>query len=140
MADERRDPMEMLRKAMADLEQRFDEMGRAVFGTDAFAKTAHRTTEIGTKVQQATSDQMARSLSFLNMPSRADVTALGERLMTIDARLETIEAALTRLAPAAPKAASGPPRTRKPPTKKAAVKKAPAKKTPAKKAPAKKAD
>ncbi|MEQ9663615.1 MAG: hypothetical protein RLN87_13835 [Parasphingopyxis sp.] len=128
MAENKSDPMDMLRKAMADLEQRFDEMGRAIFGTDAFAKSTHRATELSTKVQQATSDQMARNLSFLNMPSRADVNAIGERLMGIEAQLARIEETLERLAPAEAKPASGPPRTRKPPAKKAAPQKSKAKK------------
>lgn len=114
-----KDPMDTLRKAMGDLEARFDEMAKAVFGTDAFARTSHRATELGTKVQQGVADQMSKNLAFWNMPSREDVTAIAERLMTMDDRLIRIEEALARLAPADDTPKSGPPRTRKPPAKKA---------------------
>lgn len=112
------DPMDAMRKALGDLETRFDEMAKAVFGTDAFAKATGTATEIGAKAQKQMSDQMSRNLEFFNMPSRADVTAIGERLMTIEDRLIGIEAALERLAPEPAKPASGPKRTRKPPAKK----------------------
>ncbi len=116
---ENKDPMDTLRKAMGDLEARFDEMAKAVFGTDAFARTSHRATELGTKVQQGVADQMSKNLAFWNMPSREDVTAIAERLMTMDERLIRIEEALARLAPDDGKPKSGPPRTKKPPAKKA---------------------
>ncbi|NNC73618.1 MAG: hypothetical protein HKN78_12185 [Sphingomonadaceae bacterium] len=117
MADDT-DPMDSIRKAMGDLEGRFDEMAKAVFGTDAFAETSHRATELGAKVQRGMSDQMSKNLAFFNMPSREDVTAIGERLMTMDERLVRIEDALARLAPSERKT-TGPKRTRKPPAKKA---------------------
>ena len=112
------DPMDAMRKAMGDLESRFDEMAKAVFGTDAFAKASGTATDIGVKAQKQMAGQMSRNLEFFNMPSREDVTAIGERLMTIDDRLIRIEAALEKLVPPESKAASGPKRTRKPPAKK----------------------
>lgn len=116
------DPMDTLRKAMGDLEGRFDEMSKAIFGTEAFAKTTGVATELGAKVQKGMSDQMSKNLEFFNMPSRSDITAIGERLMTMDERLVRIEAALARLAPAEASGSSGPARTRKAPAKKPAKK------------------
>ncbi len=122
MADSK-DPMDTIRKAMGDLETRFDEMSKAIFGTDAFARSSGAATELGAKVQKGLSDQMSKNLEFFNMPSRADVTAIGERLMTMDDRLVRIEEILSRIAPPADRPASGPKRTRKSPAKKAATKK-----------------
>lgn len=123
MADNNsKDPMDTLRKAMGDLEGRFDEMSKAIFGTEAFAKTTGVATELGAKVQKGMSDQMSKNLEFFNMPSRGDINAIGERLMTMDERLVRIEAALARLAPAEPGPSSGPARTRKAPAKKPAKK------------------
>ena len=118
------DPMDSLRKAMSDLESRFDEMSKAIFGTDAFARTTGAATELGAKVQKGMADQMSKNLEFFNMPSRTDITAIGERLMAMDERLVRIEASLARLAPREDSASSGPPRTRKPRAKKSAKKKA----------------
>lgn len=117
------DPMDAMRKAMGDLETRFDEMSKAVFGTDAFARTTGAATELGAKMQKGVSDQMSKNLEFFNMPSRGDITAIGERLMTMDERLVRIEETLARLAPDETSTSPGPPRTRKPPAKKAAKKK-----------------
>lgn len=117
------DPMDALRKAMSDLEARFDEMSKAVFGTDAFARTTGAATELGAKVQKGVSEQMSKNLEFFNMPSRQDITAIGERLMTMDERLVRIEETLAQLVPDESSASSGPPRTRKPPAKKSAKKK-----------------
>ncbi|MBD2843056.1 hypothetical protein [Erythrobacter rubeus] len=113
------DPMDAIRKAIGDLETRFDDMAKAVFGTDAFARATGTATEIGVKAQKQMADQMSRNLEFFNMPSREDVTAIGERLMTIDERLIRIEAAIEKLVPPDPGPATGPKRTRKPPARKA---------------------
>ena len=112
------DPMDTMRKAIGSLESRFDEMAKSVFGTDTFAKASGTATELGVKAQKQMTDQMSRNLEFFNMPSREDVTAIGERLMTIDDRLIRIEAMLETLVPAQPKPATGPKRTRKPPARK----------------------
>ena len=111
------DPMDAMRNAIGDLETRFDEMAKAIFGTEAFGKATGKATEFGIKAQKQVADQMSRNLEFFNMPSRADVTAIGERLMSIEDRLIRIEGALDKLAPAAAKPAKGPKRTRKPPSK-----------------------
>ena len=112
------DPADSIRKAMGDLEARFDEMAKVVFGTDAFAQVSGKATEFGVRAQKQMSDQMSRNLEFFNMPSRSDVTAIGERLMAIEDKLIGIEATLAKLVPADDKPKSGPKRTRKPPSKK----------------------
>ncbi len=44
---------------------------------------------------------MARQLAMFNMPSREDIEALGERLISMDDRLVRIEETLKRMAPSA---------------------------------------
>jgi len=117
------DPIDVIRKAMGDLESRFDEMSNKIFNTELFARTSGAGAELGAKMQKGVADQMSKNLEFFNMPSRGDIGAIGERLMSMDARLERIEDTLARLAPSDAKAASGPPRTRKAPAKKARKKK-----------------
>lgn len=113
-----KDPMDALRNAIGDLESRFDDMAKAVFGTDAFAKASGKATEFGVRAQKQMSDQMSRNLEFFNMPSRSDVIAIGERLMSIEDKLIGLEATIAKLVPADDKPRSGPKRTRKPPTRK----------------------
>ena len=84
-------------------------------GTEEFAKTANVASNVQMRLQKGVNNHMARQLALFNMPSREDITALGERMMTIDDRLVRIESMLQRMAPqAAPDKAARPPRTKKP--------------------------
>jgi len=56
--------------------------------------------------RKALESTMTQVLTQLNMPTRADVTGLGERLTNIEMRLDDLEAKLDESQRAAPKAAS----------------------------------
>ncbi len=109
------DPMDAMRKAMAELESRFDQMSQAIFGTDQFAQGANRAAELTAQWQKNMAETMSRQLALFNMPSREDVTKMGEQLLAMNERLARIEQLLEAMAPedAMPKP-SGPPRTKKP--------------------------
>lgn len=84
-------------------------------GTEEFSKTANAASTVQMRVQKRVNNHMARQLAMFNMPSREDMTALAERIMTMDERLVRIEAMLQRIAPEAPAPSAGrPPRTKKP--------------------------
>ncbi|MEL6363713.1 MAG: hypothetical protein AAFR11_02600 [Pseudomonadota bacterium] len=84
-------------------------------GTEEFAKTANAASAVQMRVQKGVNSHMARQLAMFNMPSREDINALAERVMTMDERLVRIEAMLQRIAPVAPEPNSArPPRTKKP--------------------------
>lgn len=68
-------------------------------------------------MQQAVSEATGKALSAANMPTRADMIALGERLGAVEARLAQIETLLTQSLSSTATPASGPKRTRKPPPK-----------------------
>jgi hypothetical protein len=108
-----RDPADAIRAAIATLEERIDLIGTTLMGTEEFAKTAHAASQLQLRAKKGVNDYMARQLALFNMPSREDIAAIGERLMTMEERLLRIETLLTRLAPPAP-AAARTPRTRKP--------------------------
>jgi uncharacterized protein (DUF2164 family) len=113
------DPMAAMHEAMAQFEQRLDSMSNTFFNTEQFAQGAGTATGLGAQMQKGMGDLMSRQLGMFNMPSRDDVTALGERMMQMDERLIRIEEMVSALAAqAAPAKTSGPPRTRKPPAKK----------------------
>jgi hypothetical protein len=50
----------------------------------------------------------------MNMPTRADMVALGERLQSIEDQLARLTATIDRAAPSGAKTYDGPPRTKKP--------------------------
>lgn len=65
--------------------------------------------------QQMMSDEMSGAMAMMNLPTRNDVLALGERIGRLEDAVARIEAALTLLQEAQP---PRPQRTRKPPSKK----------------------
>jgi hypothetical protein len=56
--------------------------------------------------RKALESTMTQVLTQLNMPTRADVTSLGERLTNIEMRLDDLEAKLDESQRAAPKASA----------------------------------
>lgn len=84
-------------------------------GTDEFARTANIASNLQLRLKKGMNDHMSRQLALFNMPSREDISSIGERLMTMDDRLIRIENMLLRMAPPDPSARAGrPPRTKKP--------------------------
>lgn len=85
-------------------------------GTEEFAGAANFASNLQMRMQKGVSDHMSRQLAWFNMPSREDITSIGERLISIDDRLVRVESMLARLAPPEKKApaAGKPPRTKKP--------------------------
>ena len=112
-----RESTESIRSAISEIEQRIDDLARALLGTEEFAKTANAASQVQFMVRKGMNDHMSRQLAFFNMPSREDIEALGDRLMSVEERLLAIESLLHSMAPPAPKKA-GPPRTKKPSSKK----------------------
>jgi hypothetical protein len=111
-----KEPGDALRNAISELESRVDAIANALMGTEEFAGAANLASRLQTRMQKGVADHMSRQLAYFNMPSREDITAIGERLVAIDDRLVRVEHMLARLAPAektAPRAGR-PPRTRKP--------------------------
>jgi len=112
-----KDTADTIREAISDLESQVDSITTALFGTEEFARTANLASNLQLRMQKGMSNHMARQLAMFNMPSREDIEALGERLISMDDRLVRIEETLKRMAPATARTASGPPRTKKPRSK-----------------------
>jgi hypothetical protein len=142
------DPMAMWRELTAQWEKSTNEFANETMSSDPFRQGMHGGMNASLGAQKALGDLMARYLTMLNLPTRADIQALGEQLQRIDDHLARIARATegggTAQAPAA-HAPSRPRRTRQPPapqpapaaaaTKTAATKAAAAKRKPARRAP-----
>jgi hypothetical protein len=116
------DPADQIRAAIAKLEERVDTIGTALMGTEEFAGVATAASTLRARAQKGLSDHWGRQLAFFNMPSREDIAAIGDRLMSMDERLARVEHMLARMAGPDPGAKrAGPARTRKPPAKPAAA-------------------
>src|SRR5262245_33676043 len=87
-------------------------------GSDQYGQAMGRFMELYATMQKNMAESMSRYLSALNMPTRADILTLGDRLAMIEDRLTGIERALARAAPPAERDGATPvvrpPRTRRP--------------------------
>jgi Poly(R)-hydroxyalkanoic acid synthase subunit (PHA_synth_III_E) len=111
------DPMAFFRQMVSQWEKAANEFGGKVASSSEFAQGMHGMTTASLTVQQAVNEATAKALTAANMPTRADMVALGERLGAVEARLIRIEALLTQAATGAAQPSFGPRRTRKPPPK-----------------------
>ncbi len=120
MADKSNDPMQLWHSMLAEMEKGFNTMATQVMGSEQFSKTAHQLTGATVGAQKTMGDMMEKYLVSMNMPSRAQMVSMGERLQTIEAQLNEIKAVLYRAYPDAMSSegagVSRPPRTKQPPT------------------------
>jgi hypothetical protein len=118
-----KDPSALWRDLVSQWEKNVNALANQTMASDEFSSTSNQAMSLALKMQQATGTAMATYLATMNLPSRADVTALGDRLQAIETYLARIAAALEtapgtsggrgrRSAPIAAK----PPRTKKPPS------------------------
>jgi hypothetical protein len=110
------DPFAFFREMVTQWESAANEWGTRISSTPEATQAMAAGTAMSIKAREAMHEGMAKALDAANMPSKADVAALGERLLAIESTLARIEAkfggsALTAAAPPKVK------RTRTPPTK-----------------------
>ncbi|RIX84198.1 hypothetical protein [Acidovorax cavernicola] len=113
------DPMAMWRELTAQWEKSTNEFANEAMSSDPFRQGMHGGMNASLTAQKALGDLMARYLTLLNLPTRADLQALGEQLHRIDDHLAGIRRALEGEAGTTPRtaqtadAATAPPRPRR---------------------------
>lgn len=109
------DPMALFRDAVTQWEKLANEYGGKLLTRPEAAQAMQGATTAGLQIQGAVQDAMAKVLSAANMPSKAEVETLGQRLTAIEGALARIEARLASGGGAASTtAAPRPTRGRKP--------------------------
>jgi hypothetical protein len=108
------DPMTMFRDAVTQWEKMANEFGGQFLNRPETAQAMHQATGLALKAQQGAHEAMAKLLAAANMPSKADVEALGARLATIEATMARIEASLASSGSTPANEAPKPKRTRTP--------------------------
>ena len=120
MADKSNDPVQLWHSMLAEMEKGFNAMATQVMGSEQFSKTAHQLTGASVGAQKTIGDMMEKYLVSMNMPSRAQMSSMSERLQGIESQLNEIKAVLYRAYPDAMSsdgsASSRPPRTKQPPS------------------------
>lgn len=90
------DPMTMFRDVVNQWEKLANEYGSQFLARPEAAQAMHSATAAGLQVQNAVQEAMAKVLAAANMPSKAEIETLGQRLTSVEASLARIEARLAR--------------------------------------------
>jgi hypothetical protein len=115
------DPLSMWRDFVSQWEKGSNEMGNQAMASDPFRQGLHGGMNASLQVQKALGEMMAKFLTSLNLPTRDDVVALGDRLESIDGHLGQIarllegrEGGAGASSATSANAITRPPRTRQP--------------------------
>ena len=120
MSDKAKDPMEVWHTFLGEMEKGFNSFANQTMGSPEFSRVMGQMTGASAGASKAFGDAMEKYLTGMNLPSRAQMMSMGERLQTIESQLHEIKALLNRVhadvvaeqGGGAPK----PPRTRQPPS------------------------
>jgi SMC interacting uncharacterized protein involved in chromosome segregation len=122
MADKSNDPLAMWQNMIGEMEKGFNAFANKAMESPEFSKVVNQVGGVSAGAQRQLGDMMEKYLVNMNLPSRAQMASLAERLQSIEGQLNEIKALLHQVHgnsgtpesgyPAAPK----PPRTKRPPS------------------------
>jgi hypothetical protein len=117
------DPLATWRDLLSQWEQGMNTIANRAMGSDEYSSSMNGAMGATLKLQETMRQFMAVQLANANLPSRAEVQAIAERVGGLEARLDRITALLERIVASprsadAPPPADAPPRVRPPRTKK----------------------
>lgn len=101
------DPVALWRDLVSQWERGVNDLANRAMASDEFNRSMHGGLGVSLTAQKAFGDALGRVLTSLNLPTRNEITALGDRLQSIEERLIQIAAALDQSAGGA--SASAPP-------------------------------
>ena len=116
MADKSNDPVAMWQNMLGEMEKGFNAFAGRAMESPEFSKVVNQVGGVTAGAQKQLGDLMEKYLVGMNLPSRAQMVSMAERLQSIEGQLNEIKALLYQVqqnssAVAAPK----PPRTKRPP-------------------------
>ena len=121
MADNSSDPAVIWQTMIGEMEKGFNAFANQAMASPEFSKVVNQVGGVTAGAQKQLGDLMEKYLVSMNLPSRAQMVSMAERLQSIEGQLNEIKAMLHQM-----NAASGdtsgyagtlrPPRTRRPPS------------------------
>ena len=122
MADKSNDPVAIWQNMVGEMEKGFNAFASKALESPEISKVVNQVGGVSAGAQKQLGDMMEKYLVSMNLPSRAQMVGMAERLQGIEGQLNEIKALLHQLQnnagatgsgfPAAPK----PPRTKRPPS------------------------
>jgi hypothetical protein len=122
MGDKSNDPVAMWQNMIGEMEKGFNSFANRAMASPEFSKVVNQVGGATTGAQKQLGDLMEKYLVSMNLPSRAQMASMAERLQSIEGQLNEIKALLLQVqknsaAPVARHmAAPRPPRTKRPPS------------------------
>jgi SMC interacting uncharacterized protein involved in chromosome segregation len=118
MADKNNDPAAVWQNIIGEMEKGFNSFANQAMASPEFSKVVNQVGSVGAGAQKQLGDLMEKYLLTMNLPSRAQMVSMAERLQSIENQLNEIRALLHEVhnnAGAQGATAPKPPRTRRPP-------------------------
>src|SRR6202166_2663696 len=121
MADNSNDPAVIWQTMIGEMEKGFNAFANQAMASPQFSKVVNQVGGVTAGAQKQLGDLMEKYLLSMNLPSRAQMVSMAERLASIEGQLNEIKALLHQVhgQSAAPgsshPAAPRPPRTKRPP-------------------------
>jgi len=122
MADKSNDPVAIWQNMIGEMEKGFNSFANKAMESPEFSRVVNQVGGVSAGAQKQLGELMEKYLLTMNLPSRAQMVSMAERLQSIEAQLNEIKALLHQVHhnsgapdggyPAAPR----PPRTRRPPS------------------------
>jgi SMC interacting uncharacterized protein involved in chromosome segregation len=121
MADKSNDPVAMWQHMIGEMEKGFNAFANQAMASPEFSKVVNQVGGVSAGAQKQLGDLMEKYLVGMNLPSRAQMVGMAERLQSIEGQLNEIKAMLHQMqsnsgaSQGGSSAAPRPPRTRRPP-------------------------
>ena len=121
MADKSNDPVAMWQNMIGEMEKGFNSFAAQAMQSPEFSKVMNQVGGATAGAQKQLGEWMEKYLVSMNLPSRAQMVGIAERLQSIEGQLNEIKAMLTQMSKASGVATGGPsaqmpPRTKRPPS------------------------
>jgi hypothetical protein len=120
MADKSNDPVAIWHTMIGEMEKGFNAFANQAMTSPEFSKVVNQVGGVSAGAQKQIGELMEKYLASMNLPSRAQMTGFGERLVAIEAQLNEVTALLRQMQnntgdTGGVSAAAKPPRTKRPP-------------------------
>ncbi|WP_298111863.1 hypothetical protein [Bradyrhizobium sp.] len=120
MTEKANDPIALWQKTISEIEKGLNAFANQAMGSPEFSKMMNQAGGITAGAQNQFRELMERYLLMANLPSRAQLIGIAERLQTIETQLNDMRALLQQVtnstsAQRSPTNSPRPPRTKRPP-------------------------
>ena len=94
MADKSNDPAVIWQTMIGEMEKGFNTFANQAMTSPEFSRAMNQVGGVSAGVQKQLAELMEKYLTSMNLPSRAQMTGIGERLNAIESQLNDISALL----------------------------------------------